>query len=744
VFSKKLNVLFCLSTVMCGLVLTRSPAHAQVGGAESESSPGVSLDTVNVRGNRDLEARFAATGSRVTVGRRDIEAMGANTVGDVLRQTPGMQVTTTANGGLEIRMRGMGPQNTRIQIDGVAVSSSNRSAQLPLDELPADMIERIEVLRAPTAETQGAAGGTVNIVLRAASVRRETFVWLTDQTVWGLHAPSVYASQTGPIGAPANSQDAEALARAMRWSYFVSLAAGRQNWGSDTQRSSTSDPMTAAHYDGNDRSRLQNRSWTLTPRFTGRLGSGDRLIVRGLFSGFDQTGAVESQGVGASAGNAYSSNASSPWTVDRSFAQLGADWSHSFKSAKWDTTLQLERARNHYDTSRHVELDRLGVVTATDTSFVDHRLEHARYLSSKLTAAQGENLWTFGGEFDERKLAIVSSSTSSAGVQPLDQHSKIRRAALWGQVDIPLDSIKASSTWGLRAQDFHLEALHNGASSQFDKLFLQPSVNVRKSLSDTTQLRWNLARISRNPRLYELVNAVSPNLSTNSPNNPDFQGNPALKPQTTVTMDAGVERKLASSGQMGVNVFSRFQRDVIGRRVYLSGARWQEQPDNIGAATVWGIEADVKTGLTTLGLGADWTLSANASLLQSRMHDGAAAGERIPGQARYLANLNVTKPLKVSGGWYGGSSLSLVGRSEMGGSSNAVSQVNGHQRSHVQWDLFFGSVLQNVGFWRINIYNITDFKQDRTRTVATGGANYTEATVRRTTPRVFLTIGTRF
>jgi outer membrane receptor for ferrienterochelin and colicins len=727
------------------LLAASLPAKAQVGGGGGEGDPGsVTLDTVNVRSNRDLEARFAATGSRVTVGRRDIEAMGANTVGDVLRQTPGMQVTTTANGGLEIRMRGMGPQNTRIQIDGVAVSTSSRSAQLPMDELPADMIERIEVIRAPTAETQGAAGGTINIVLRSTSVRRETFIWLTDQTVWGLHAPSLYASQTGPLGAPSTSKDPEVLARAITWSYFVSLAAGKQNWGADTQRTSFTDPAPGAVYDGTDHSRLQNRSWTLTPRFTGRLGSGDRLLVRGLFSGFDQTGSVQSKGLGQTSGVAYGSTANSPWSVDRSFAQLGADWSHSFKSAKWDTTVQVERARNDYDTSRHGEIDRSGVITPSDSSFVDHRLEHARYLSSKITASQDSNLWTFGGEYDFRKLGIASSSTTSAGVSPLDQESTIRRAALWGQVDIPFEAIKTSSTWGLRAQDFQLDAVHNGANTQFGKLFWQPSVNVRTAVSDTTQLRWNLARIGRNPRLYELVNAVSPNLSTNGPNNPDFQGNPALKPQTTITMDAGVERRLAPTGQIGLNVFARAQKDVIGRRVYLSGTRWVEQPDNIGAATVWGIEADMKTGMTWLGLGADWNLSANASLLQSRMHDGAAAGERIPGQARYLANVNVSKPLKVSGGWYGGSSLSLVGRSEMGGSSTAVSQVVGHQRAHAQWDLFFGSVFPNLGFWRINIYNITDFKQDRTRTVNTGGSSYTENTVRRTTPRVFLTVGTRF
>jgi outer membrane receptor for ferrienterochelin and colicins len=146
--------------------LHAAPAAAQ--SAPEDSAQPTQLEEVNVVGRREFDDRFMSTATRITVNRRDIEAMGANSIGDILRQTPSLQVTTTANGGLEIRMRGMGTESTRILVDGVAASSTNRNAQLPLDELPADLIERIEVLRAPTAEHQGAAGGTVNIVLRGA------------------------------------------------------------------------------------------------------------------------------------------------------------------------------------------------------------------------------------------------------------------------------------------------------------------------------------------------------------------------------------------------------------------------------------------------------------------------------------------------------------------------------------------------------------------------------------------------
>ena len=51
-----------------------------------------------------------------------------------------------------------------------------------------------------------------------------------------------------------------------------------------------------------------------------------------------------------------------------------------------------------------------------------------------------------------------------------------------------------------------------------------------------------------------------------------------------------------------------------------------------------------------------------------------------------------------------------------------------------------------VGFWRLNVYNVADYRQERTRMVADNltGAVFTEHSVRRLTPRWFLTLGTRF
>ena len=750
--------------VAFALVSASAPVKAQ-NIPEESNTPSGTLEDVQVRTRRDLINRFQSTGTRVNVTRQDIEAMGANTIGDILRQTPGLQVTTTANGGLEIRMRGMGPQDTRILVDGAPVSTNNRASQLPLDELPADLIERIEVVRAPTAEFQGAAGGTLNIVLRAAAAKRETYIWLTDQFVWGRNAGRFFVSQTGPLGAQPTGKDAEALANSSNWTYFVSLTGGHNQLGFNTDRATSTTDATGLKTSDlgyADALRIKSNSWTLIPRVSGRIGASDKLTLRGVFSGTEQTANVASIGqgfAGTGGTQAFSSNVSTPWLYERSFHQLGVDWGHSFKNAKWDTTVQFEKAVSDFRGDR-TSLSNLAGVQRDQTSFyTENRRENAIYLNTKLTAAQGSSLWTFGAEHEKRNLEVAANTTfNQAVVTPpstpppaagsstnADVIADIRRSALWGQYEWPLESAKTTLTFGLRAQDTEINALSSGVQTHYQHLFWQPSINARTTLTESTQFRWNLARIVRNPRVWEINGVRQPNATVNTANSPDFQGNPALRPQTTLTMDVGVDHRLSIGGQAGLNLFVRNQSDVIGRSLtYSATTGWLEQPGNIGNAIVWGIESDVRTNLKWIGLPADWTLSANASLLQSRMKDGLADGQRIPGQARYLANLNIAKPLRTSGGWYGGASLALTGASDFNTSNLPNASTVGSEKAYGQLDLYVGSVFPALGFWRLNVFNVTDFRQDRSRTVVDNGIVYRDNFVRRLTPRWFLTFGTRF
>ncbi len=717
------------------------PALAAGQDAAGIDTPGGQLETVTVRARR-IDERFSSTASMLTMTRQDIEASGANTVGDLLRLAPGLQVTTTANGGLEIRMRGMGPQNTRILIDGSPVSATQRTVQLPLDELPADLIDRVEVRRAPTADQEGSAGGSVNIVLRGAQAKRETYVWLTDQHVWGRDAAAIFLSTTGPLGqSPAT--DSKTGTTDPPWTYFLSITGGPRNLGQDVHRTSESALGSSV---ADERGRLRNETWTLTPRIAGRLDGGrHQITLRPLVSISDQNGEVSSSSTGVAAGQPVTGRATSHWLFDRRYGQLAGDWNWRVGRGRLESTLSADRADSHYEMQRDATVSGTGGAIRSTTGLTEQRQERTTLVRTKYSTVFDETVLSGGLETGRTQLDI-DSRWQLAGIDTSELlAASLSNASLWAQMEHPLESWQSTVVAGLRGQRHTLASM--SATADVDRRFdyLQPSLSSRTRLNDEFQLRLNLAHVTRTPRIWELVDRPVPTLSANSSLSPDFRGTPTLRPESTFTFDVGVDHRLARGGQAGLNLFVREQRDVIAPRLGVESGRWTARPDNVGDARVWGVESDVRTDLRWVGLAPDWTLSATANVFLSRMLDGDIAGQRIPGQARYVSTLNVAKPLKVSGGWYGGATLALTGAADLDLPGADGLRVSGRQRSYQQLDLYIGSVLPNLGFWRINVYNITDFRRDTARRVTdAGGQTWQDGAVAVLTPRIFLTVGTRF
>ena len=499
---------------LLAMALGHDCARAQAGAEESNAAQPGQAETVVVRGRRSFEDRFNSTASTVTVNRQDIEAMGANTIADILRQLPGVQVTTNGNGGLEIRMRGMGAESTRILVDGAAVNSSRQNVQLPFDELPADMIERIEVVRAPTAEFEGAAGGTINVVMRGAQAKRETYLWLTDQHVWGRDAGVIFSSQTGPLGAappvnsanepvngavneaangstnPATKQSAsEAIKDSSRWSYLISLTGGPRNLGNDVKRDSSVNSATPESQHLSEVSRTRFNSWTLTPRMTGRLSATDQVVIRSWFSSFDQLGFINSSGTGSSFGQATTSTTSSPQLYDRKAAQVAADWTHRFKNVKLDSSASYEHSVSNYRFDRDSTTTLAGQPSQRSASFHDDRREHVVQLNSKLTGVAGTSIWTVGGEWHQHRFSVASSNLSDGVTSDLGLNASILRSALWAQNEIPIDALKSTLNLGLRAQAYEIEVDSSVGLPVNRQFYWQPTLNARTRIAENTQLR---------------------------------------------------------------------------------------------------------------------------------------------------------------------------------------------------------------------------------------------------------------
>ncbi|MGN2390906.1 TonB-dependent receptor plug domain-containing protein [Pelomicrobium sp. G1] len=132
------------------------------------------LGEIQVVGTLDpVDERRRAPTAKLVYGREDIEKFDDATVGDVLRRLPGITYSGPPGVTKDIRVRGLDKGFTQILIDGEPIVGGAKERQIQVDRLPADMIERIELIHNPTADVSAdGIGGTVNIVLRKAPVQR--------------------------------------------------------------------------------------------------------------------------------------------------------------------------------------------------------------------------------------------------------------------------------------------------------------------------------------------------------------------------------------------------------------------------------------------------------------------------------------------------------------------------------------------------------------------------------------------
>ena len=159
------------------LPLTLAAAFAHADG--DTVVEGASLDTVYVTAEKQLQQSLGVS----RISNEDIEKRPAvNDISELVRTMPGVNLTgNTATGQRgnkrQIDLRGMGPENTLILIDGKPVHSrqserismrGERNTRGDSNWVPVEEIESITVLRGPAAARygSGAMGGVVNIVTK--------------------------------------------------------------------------------------------------------------------------------------------------------------------------------------------------------------------------------------------------------------------------------------------------------------------------------------------------------------------------------------------------------------------------------------------------------------------------------------------------------------------------------------------------------------------------------------------------
>jgi len=146
---------------LCCAIFLHASAQAQI-----------TLEPV-ISATRKLDADLNIRAAVTVLTRADIEKSMAQDALQVLKRVSGLDLARTGGPGssTSVFMRGSNSNHVLVLIDGVRVASSNTGGYT-FEQLPVEMIERIEIVRGPQAALWGsdAIGGLIHIYTRAQAL----------------------------------------------------------------------------------------------------------------------------------------------------------------------------------------------------------------------------------------------------------------------------------------------------------------------------------------------------------------------------------------------------------------------------------------------------------------------------------------------------------------------------------------------------------------------------------------------
>ncbi|MEI6734559.1 MAG: TonB-dependent receptor plug domain-containing protein, partial [Comamonadaceae bacterium] len=350
----------------------------------------------------DTEARRQSTASKIIVGRDEIERFGDSTVGELLKRLPGVTMPGRPGRGGAPRMRGLGGGYTQILIDGEPAPRG-----FSLDELSPEQIERIEILRAPTAETGARAiGGTINIVTRGGYNKRLNDLRLGVGFENGNRQPGASWTRNDVAG---------------DWIYNVSLSAQRGERSNDGGSHTTIENLASGELiDRLERnlSSSQREAAQINGRLQWRGEQGDTLVLTPMLVA-SQSSSISSSTLLQSGGTAPFDASSGIGGNRFSSLRLGAQWMHRLLGGgNW----QLRATLGQSDWDNSLLRQYFGAsptVGQTDNRSEQHDLNFSASTKLTTTLANDHNLVT-GAELQSNRRREVAT-TLQDGESPLTE-----------------------------------------------------------------------------------------------------------------------------------------------------------------------------------------------------------------------------------------------------------------------------------------------------------------------------------
>jgi iron complex outermembrane receptor protein len=653
-------------TLLSALALAASAAVAQTPPPADPPAPAPAptpapapaapqqLDKVEVSGQpSDNAVRRNSTASKIVIGREDLLRFGDGNLADLMRRLPGVTPTGRPGRGGGIAMRGMGGGFTQILVNGERMAPG-----FSIDQISPDQLERIEIQRAPTAETGArAVAGTINIILREPLAKK-------------LHEfrAQVGGEQGEPQGNLTWTRN-DNLGEAINYSLTTVLNHQRRRDGVDssTTRESVSGLLPTTQRDLDGHSFERRTSLNVNARVAWRLGEGEQL----MFMPFAVVARGGTESDVALRDTRYASAAAQPYALARTdsdgeFNMLRFGGTYT-KRLSEETRLELRANGGRTElSSDSTRVESGGTLPRTQRDQTKNRDDNLNLVAKTTVQTAKEHNWVSGAELEwgqrdnTRVTTVTGQSTSSSGDLGDNLSARSLRFAAYTQ-----DEWQLNPNWSLYA-GLRYEQINNRGEAGAGAPSVDNTSRVASPLlhalwkpdpKGRDQVRMSLTRSYRAANLNDLVarrviNAEVP-LGPNTEDTPDRAGNPNLKPELATGLELAFEHYLPKGGLLSANVFARQIKGLIRTTQQqelaqdLSGAqvlRFINRPRNLGDARTVGIELEAKARLDEFWADAPkelvpLQLRANLSVFDSSVDGIPGPNNRIDAQPRATANL---------------------------------------------------------------------------------------------------------
>ena len=584
------------------LALISAFSHA----AEEKAVEQAEVDTVYVTAEKQLQQSLGVS----RISKDDIDKRpAANDISEFVRTMPGVNLTgNTATGQRgnkrQIDLRGMGPENTLILIDGKPVNSrqserismrGERNTRGDSNWVPVEEIESITVLRGPAATRygSGAMGGVVNIVTKKVSKEFKGQV-------------NLYANQ------PQDSKEGATRRIGFNLSGpIIQDTLGFRIYGNLNKTDADAADINEGH--GNDSAAGVEgvRNKDIAGRLQWKISPAQTLI---LDSSYSRQGNIYN-------GDTQNSNPRS--ALVNSLADSKAETARLYRSAY---SLTHDGAWEWGDTKNVISYERTvnshlpeglaggpeGSYTGLD--FVQSRLKNLRFSSeANIPFKLGvDNVLTVGAEFTDSKLDDPTSNSQSLTDIIPGRSGQPPRVIVntFSGVSEHRGGKTSQRNWAAYVEDnisltdkTHLIPAirfdHNSASGSN----WSPALNFSHQIGENWLVKGGIARAYKAPNLYQassdfILYTRGQGCPLNAPNTVScfYMGNSNLKPETSINKEIGLEFN-KNGWQASATYFHNAYRNkiVIGDQLIATSniGNWLLQWENTPKATISGIEGNL-------------------------------------------------------------------------------------------------------------------------------------------------------